>query len=157
MGKLNRGPGLIDADHFALHKPVVVAQLYDLRQGEVGPQLPIFRPGNIEHPCWLKMCLEFGEQVIELFLAFCKKVDVIKCPASFVASSSFNGLIASTASFGAFTRIARAPSRTPIFSDASPVICILSRFPSNRAIHELYHPVLVYDLPLQPGRRMAAV
>src|SRR5687767_662044 len=83
MGKLNRGPSLIDADHFALHKPAVVTQFYDLRQCEIRPQLAIFRPRDPEHPAWLEMRLEPGKCVIELFLAFGKKVDVIKLTSQF--------------------------------------------------------------------------
>src|SRR3712207_7989776 len=51
----------VHAQGLALDKPVVVADLYDLRQREVGSQLLVLRPRDPEHARRLEVGLELRE------------------------------------------------------------------------------------------------
>jgi hypothetical protein len=60
------GPCGVYAQGLALDEPVVVADLYDLRQREVGSQLTVLRPRDPEHARGLKVGLELRERIVEL-------------------------------------------------------------------------------------------
>src|SRR3712207_3369559 len=44
VGKLQGGPRGVHAQALALDQPMAVADLYDLRQRQVGPELSVLRP-----------------------------------------------------------------------------------------------------------------
>src|SRR3712207_8238036 len=58
----------VHAQGLALDKPVVVADLYDLRQREVCFHLLVLRPRDPEHARRLEVSLELRERVVELRL-----------------------------------------------------------------------------------------
>ena len=68
----------VHAQGLALDKPVVVANLYDLRLREVGFQLLALRPRDPKHARGFEVSLESRERVVELGLGSREKVDVVE-------------------------------------------------------------------------------
>ena len=131
-------------------RAVVVADLYDLRQREVGSQLLVLRPGDPEHTRALEVGLELRKRVLELRPGPREKVDVVELPASSEATSSLGGSMASTAVSGALTKIARTPSSMPILSDAVLVTRPPTRsaYQSRQMSIRLRLSVRAQDLPV---------
>ena len=86
---LNTRPGRVHAQSGAFHESVVVANLDNFRQGEVGIELFVLWPRNPEHSCGLKMAFEFGKYIVHLRLSHRKAMKVIELPSEFSSNIQF--------------------------------------------------------------------